>query len=161
MVNGQEALLFSLELLQGGGLNHLYVYAGSNAVNYFDPLGLWRIGVGVRGSFFFGGAGATAGASLGVDGSGQVCMQVQSCGRLGGGASITASGTASVGTGNYCEGNSLGGGVFGTIGLGPVASGSTNTTSSGTMATAALGAGGGGSGGVQACITRTFCKQVF
>jgi len=160
VTDGQVMPLSSSEQLLVG-LNHPYTYVDNNAINFIDPLGLLKFSAGARGSFFFGGAGGTAGGSVGFDTSGQVCFQVQTCGRLGVGGSISAAGTLSAGTGNFCEGNSLGGGAFGTLGLGPIGSVSTNTTSSGTTVSGALGIGGGGSGGVQACITRTFCKQLF
>ena len=77
------------------GLNHPYAYVDNNAINFIDPLGLLKFSAGVRGSFFSGGAGGTAGGSVGFETSGQVCFQVQTCGRLGVGASISAAGTLS------------------------------------------------------------------
>ena len=139
-----------------GGLN-TYVYVEGNALIYIDPVGLWTLSLGGRGSFFYGGAGGTVGGSVGISTSGQICFQIQTCGRLGAGASIGVGAAASVGSGQFCEGDSLGGGGFTTLGVGPFGGVSTNTTLNGTTGSLSFGGGGGFAAGVQTCITRTFC----
>ena len=141
-----------------GNLN-FYGYVANDPINWVDENGFWRVAFGGRGSFFFGGVGGTIGGNVGFDSDWNACAQVQSCGRLGGGASIGLRATASAGSGTVCNGNSFGVGGFGTVGLGIIGSVSTNTNSSGTTATATLGVGGGVSGGAQACVTRSFCTN--
>ena len=85
-------------------------------------------------------------------------LDLKSCGRIGGGASIGLRATASAGQGDFSECNSATAGVFGTVGHGVVSSVSTETGADGnTSATVTLDAGAGAAGGAQACATRSFC----
>ncbi len=97
--------------------------------------------------------------SVGVDTSGQVCIQFTTCGRVGPGESAGATVNATVGEGNFCEGNSVSGGGFAEGGAGLFGGGSVDAGTSGVSATGgvSIGVGVGVAAGAQACITRTKC----
>jgi len=143
----------------GGDVN-LYGYVLGDPVNAIDPDGRRFFSLGFGGSFQFGGAGASASGSIGFDSSGQICVQFTTCGRVGPGTSAGASFNASAGQDNFCEGNSLSGGVFAEGGAGAFGGGSADIGTGGASGTIGFkgGIGGGASGGAQACITRTKCS---
>lgn len=110
-----------------------------------------------------GGAGASASIGIGqeyfTENHGRVCIEVQTCGRIGPGAAIGAAVFGGVGEGSFCEGNNASGGVFAEGGLGAFegVEASHGTDGSGAAASIKSGIGGGGAIGSQACVRRTFC----
>jgi RHS repeat-associated protein len=147
-----------LGIIEGEDLN-LYRYVENNPIKWVDPYGLLTFSGGFGGSFQYGGVGASASGTLGFDTSGQICVQVTTCGRLGPGISAGATFNASIGEGNFCEGNSLSGGLFAEGGAGPFGGGSIDAGAGGASGSFNFkgGYGGGASGGAEACITRTKC----
>jgi len=132
-------------------------------VNKIDPYGLATVVVGASGSFQSGGLGGSAsigiGQEYGTENHGRVCVQMQTCGRIGPGFSGGVTAFAEVGEGSFCEGNSVSGGAFMEGGAGAFEGfegsyGSDGISASGTIRG---GIGGGAAGGTQACIKRTFC----
>ena len=89
---------------------------------------------------------------------GRICLEIETCGRLGPGASAGAAIYGSTG-GSFCEGNNVSGGAFfeGGAGFFEGAEATSGTDGSSASASFKAGAGGGGSAGVQTCLKRTFC----
>lgn len=145
-----------------GGIN-TYAYANNNPLRYIDPFGLLTGLVGGQVSFQYGGAGASASIGIGqeyfTENHGRVCIEVQTCGRIGPDAAIGAAIFGGVGEGSFCEGNNPSGGVFAEGGLGAFegVEASHGTDGSGAAASIKSGIGGGGAIGSQACVRRTFC----
>jgi hypothetical protein len=130
-----------------------------NPIRWIDPRGLTKYSLGARVSIFAGGVGGIYGASFGRDTSGKYCTTIVSCGRVGFGASFGAKGTATVGQGDFCEGDSESVGGFGTVGYGGIGSVATQTdiTTGDTSVTVTAGGGAGASGGGQVCLTKVIC----
>ena len=141
-----------------GGLN-TYTYVLNNPLNFIDPRGLAVFSFGVGGSFQLTAVGASMSVSAGIDTVGKVCFQFTTCARLGLGESAGTAMEVAIGEGEFCEGNSVSGGVFGEGGLGPFGGFSLNGGADGVLGTTSFksGIGAGGAGGSQVCMTRTFC----
>ncbi|MDJ0863514.1 MAG: RHS repeat-associated core domain-containing protein, partial [Gammaproteobacteria bacterium] len=108
---------------------NLYLYVGSNPVNWVDAEGLVRKGrnarnfsrvnprgalsLGAGGGFHYGPVGASASTSIGFDAAGRVCMQFTRCGQLGFGLFGVLGISATLGDRNFCEGDVATDGVFG------------------------------------------------
>jgi RHS repeat-associated protein len=143
------------------GDENIYAYAYNDPINYIDVTGLATVSGGVGGSFQYGGVGASGSISVGIDSDFNVCLQIQTCARLGPGVSAGAGFNLSAGQGNFCEGNSLTGGVFAEGGDGIFGSGSIDAGKGGVAGPLGLnlkgGIGGGAAVGAQSCVTRTIC----
>lgn len=144
----------------GQGLNHTYGYVENNPVSRVGPFGLDSYSVNASTSWFGGGAGGTAAASVGIDDRGQVCFQVTTCGRVGAGNSAAATFGFKHSTSDFSEGDSASGGAFCTAGSGPLSTVSVTTDGDNLTTTANYGFGAGLSFGSQACLTKTFCSKV-
>ena len=145
-----------------GGLN-TYLYANANPVRFMDPEGLATVVFGGSWSFQFGGTGASGsigiGQEFGTENQGRICMEVETCGRIGPGASAGVTFYGEVGEGSFCPGNQVSGGVFAEEGPGffegiELKHG---TTGNSAGASARMGAGAGGSIGSEVCLKRVFC----
>ena len=146
-----------------GGINP-YAYVENNPVGFVDPSGLYTVSFGGGLSFQHGGAGFSFSAYVGQergksDNAGRICTQVTSCGRVGPGESAGATGSAEIGEGSFCEGNSASGGIFAEKGFGVFEGFEANSGTQGKSASTSFrgGTGYGKSGGSQACVTRTIC----
>ena len=144
-----------------GGDTNLYGYVANDPVNWVDSAGLRTYTGGVAGSVQAFGVGASASVTGGVDSNGRWCAQIQTCARVGPGASASVGGVAGSGAGNFCEGNSFSAGAFAEGGAGIITGGSVDVGSGGASASVSPrvrgGVGGGAAVGTQACVTRTFC----
>jgi RHS repeat-associated protein len=141
-----------------GGMNR-YAYAGSSPTRYVDPLGLVTFSFGGSGSFQAGAAGASIDGSVGMDTAGNICFQATVCGRIGPGESAGVGLEVEVGSGEFCEGDQLTGGIFAEAGLGPFGGAEVNAGANDIQGSVELrgGLGGGAAGGSQICTTRTYC----
>lgn len=133
-------------------------------MGFVDPSGLYTVSFGGGLSFQHGGAGFSFSAYVGQergksDNAGRICTQVTSCGRVGPGESAGATGSAEIGEGSFCEGNSASGGIFAEKGFGVFEGFEANSGTQGKSASTSFrgGTGYGKSGGSQACVTRTIC----
>jgi hypothetical protein len=136
-----------------------YGYVLNNPLNFVDPKGLETFSIGFGGSFQQTAVGASMSGSVGIDTVGKVCFQFTTSGRFGPGGSVGAAVELAIGEGEFCEGNSVSGGIFGEGGLGPFGGLSVNASADGILGSASVksGIGVGGAGGSQVCLTRTFC----
>ena len=135
-----------------GGIN-LYGYCGNDPGNRWDPLGLWKIGIGVSGTIgaglFGAGGGISGGIGIAVDGNGNVGITTTGLG-FGAGAGEILEGGVKVfgGNGNLTDGVSpvYGGGIHGgPVGIditGPIVGGDNGEGE--TNVTVELGPGEGG-----------------
>jgi len=139
-----------------GGLN-TYAYVESNPLSYSDQLGLLKLSLGWTGTIFSGGVGGNVGTFVGVDTKGQFCAQVRTCALGGAGLDGGTGVSTRVGSGEFCEGESVEGGFFGEGGFGPFGAVAVTTGGDGFNITGTLGGGSGAAGGGQVCIIKTVC----
>ncbi len=147
-------------ILFAGGDTNLYGYVLNDPVNSLDLEGTAKLGLGIGGSFFYGGAGGYAGGIIGFDFSDRgirLCVQITACSRLGAGAAVGIRPAVSIGSGTFCEKNAMSYGFFAAGGLGPFGGFSYSYGGGGHTLSAGVGVGAGIAVGVQVCMSRAIC----